>query len=114
MEIVVFLLASARPLYQSMNLTNVLGENNSNGNANKNDIDAVFAVIMEEINKIQKNEITDYGYTRMIFIILILFFIFSLKAKLYKILTCFKKKTKPDECALETITIRELNYNVNH
>ncbi|ABY65857.1 hypothetical protein [Orgyia leucostigma nucleopolyhedrovirus] len=118
MLIVIFLvLMLARSSYNQliMNLTSV-NANSGNDNDDKatNDIDTLFTVIMEEINKIQKNEITDYGYTRMIFIVLILFFIFSIKAKLYKILTCFKKKVKHEEGALETITIRELNYNVNH
>ncbi|QHB21794.1 orf135 [Artaxa digramma nucleopolyhedrovirus] len=79
------------------------------------DIEVLFKLIMEQVSKIQNNEITDYGYTRMIFVILIIFFIFSIKSKIYRLLSCVKKKKKSlaGECALENITIRELNYNVN-
>ncbi len=83
-----------------------------NGTINNNDIDALFSMIMNEISNIQKHEVSDNSYTRMIFILLIMLLLFSFKTKLYKIMTCFKKKRTSEDCALEKITIKELNYNV--
>lgn len=110
MAIIIILLAL------SFNYSNQLLLNATNNQENNDikELDTLFNMIMEEISKIQKNEVTDYGYTRMIFIILILFFIFSIKTKLYKIITCCKRM-KPDskDAALEKITIQELNYIIN-
>jgi hypothetical protein len=83
-----------------------------NSTDNSNDIDALFNMIMNEISNIQKHEVSDNSYTRMIFILLIMLLLFSFKTKLYKMMTCFKKKPMSEDCALEKITIKELNYNV--
>ncbi|AKC91633.1 hypothetical protein [Lambdina fiscellaria nucleopolyhedrovirus] len=87
----------------------------------KNDVDEnidnLFAMILEEMNKIKKNEDTDYSYTKIIMIILCLLLIFSLKTKMYRLSQCFKKKhtnnSNKDNALLEKITIQEFNYNVN-
>ncbi|ACO53579.1 unknown [Euproctis pseudoconspersa nucleopolyhedrovirus] len=82
----------------------------------EDDVAVLFNLIMQQVGKIQKNEISDFGYTKLIFALLILSFIFSIKSQIYKLLTCAKrkKKLKSDDCALETITIKEFNYNVNN
>ncbi|AHH82714.1 ORF-125 [Buzura suppressaria nucleopolyhedrovirus] len=88
--------------------------NSDDKDDNTEELDSLFNIVMGEISKIQKNETTDNGYIRMIFIILILFFIFSIKTKIYKIFTCCKRlKPTPNDTALEKITIQELNYIIN-
>ncbi|UOQ18894.1 hypothetical protein [Olene mendosa nucleopolyhedrovirus] len=80
------------------------------------DIDALFALIMVELQKIQNSEISDFSYTKLILILLILIMLYSLKTKLYKLsMCCNKKKHRDDKCQqapLENITIQEFNYNV--
>ncbi|AIU41359.1 orf120 [Sucra jujuba nucleopolyhedrovirus] len=83
------------------------------------DIDHLFNMIMVEVTKIQKNESNDYSYTRIIFILLIVFFIITLKIKLYKYMNCNRKRAATPALAeekvpLEKITIKELNYNFNN
>ncbi|AAQ88178.1 hypothetical protein [Ectropis obliqua nucleopolyhedrovirus] len=85
-------------------------------NSSNDDIDELLNIIMAEMAKIQKTEVSDTGYTKMIFIILILLLIISLKTKIYKLLTCMKKKpqhSKDDDVMLDKITIGEFNYNIN-
>lgn len=79
------------------------------------DIDSLFALIMNEINKIEKYESNDISYTKMILGILLLMTLFTLKTKIYRGCECCvrrKKRLKSDDVPLENITIQELNYNV--
>ncbi|AXU41616.1 ORF18 [Spodoptera eridania nucleopolyhedrovirus] len=84
------------------------------------DIDNIFAVIMDEISKIEKTESSDVNYTKIIIGLLILITLFTLKTKIYRISTCWRRKKQrnlkngggADEIPLENITIQELNYNV--
>ncbi|ADD73842.1 ORF133 [Lymantria xylina nucleopolyhedrovirus] len=80
------------------------------------DIDALFALIMVELQKIQNSEISDFSYTKLILILLILIMLYSLKTKLYKLSMCCNKKKRRDDkrqqAPLENITIQEFNYNV--
>lgn len=76
------------------------------------DVDKLLQLIMNEVTKIEKNEETDYGYTKMIFIALIMMGILLIKTKIYKISTCFKKRKKTENETLEKITIQEFNYNI--
>ncbi|AGR56886.1 HESP124 [Hemileuca sp. nucleopolyhedrovirus] len=94
-------------------------QDSDNGDDNDNDIfdDEIyelFKIISSELSKIEENENADDGYMRLIFIIVILILIVSIKAKIYKMLTCFKRKKPVHDSALEKITIRELNYNINN
>ncbi|QNV47776.1 hypothetical protein [Alphabaculovirus altersperidaniae] len=87
------------------------------------DIDSIFAIIMNEISKIEKTESSDVNYTKIIIGLLILITIFTLKTKIYRISTCWRRKKQQrrwfksyndvnDDAPLENITIQELNYNV--
>nr|AMO27620.1 hypothetical protein [Lymantria dispar multiple nucleopolyhedrovirus]QCQ67692.1 hypothetical protein [Lymantria dispar multiple nucleopolyhedrovirus] len=79
------------------------------------DIDALFALIMVELQKIHSSELSDFSYTKLILILLILIMLYSLKTKLYKLSMCCNKKrddAKRQQTPLENITIQEFNYNV--
>lgn len=80
------------------------------------DIDKLLEVIMDQVSKIEKNELADNGYTRIILIFLILIFVLLIKTKIYKLSTCFNKRKSPVEAhpvALDKITIQEYTYNIN-
>lgn len=85
------------------------------------DIDNIFAVIMNEISKIEKSESSDVNYTKIIIGLLVLITLFTLKTKIYRVSTCCwcrkksllqRRLTTLDAQPLENITIQELNYNV--
>ncbi|AAM95016.1 hypothetical protein HaMNV_gp028 [Helicoverpa armigera multiple nucleopolyhedrovirus] len=81
------------------------------------EISDLFVMIMNEIDKIEKNESNDISYTKMILGLLILVALFTLKTKIYRASTCCLSKSKKklknvDEIPLDGITIQELNYNV--
>nr|WRQ96272.1 maco-A 34 [Mamestra configurata nucleopolyhedrovirus A]WRQ96441.1 maco-A 34 [Mamestra configurata nucleopolyhedrovirus A] len=87
-----------------------------NGDINEQ-ISDLFVMIMNEIDKIEKNESNDISYTKMILGLLILVALFTLKTKIYRASTCCLSKSKKklknvDEIPLDGITIQELNYNV--
>nr|ADV91250.1 hypothetical protein [Spodoptera frugiperda multiple nucleopolyhedrovirus]AFH58977.1 hypothetical protein Sf19 [Spodoptera frugiperda multiple nucleopolyhedrovirus]QED40219.1 hypothetical protein [Spodoptera frugiperda multiple nucleopolyhedrovirus]QRN46131.1 Sf19 [Spodoptera frugiperda multiple nucleopolyhedrovirus] len=91
-------------------------DDSSNGGEDKlKDIETVFAIIMEEISKIEKTENSDVSYTKIIIGILVLMALFTLKTKIYRMSSCLRKKRlykAREEIPLENITIQELNYNV--
>ncbi|AAQ11053.1 hypothetical protein [Mamestra configurata nucleopolyhedrovirus A] len=103
-------------LYNKMINTTTITTLQDNGDIDEK-ISDLFVMIMNEIDKIEKNESNDISYTKMILGLLILVALFTLKTKIYRASTCClsrkKKKLKNvDEIPLDGITIQELNYNV--
>nr|AIL25106.1 Orf28 [Mamestra brassicae multiple nucleopolyhedrovirus] len=58
------------------------------------EISDLFVMIMNEIDKIEKNESNDISYTKMILGLLILVALFTLKTKIYRASTCCLSKSK--------------------
>ena len=115
------LLTDAIPAsYTPLNTTMLTMLKDSDGFDNsKDDISSLFITIMNEIGKIEKIESNDISYTKMIFGVLILIALFTVKTKLYRISTCCLQrknhKSHGDEVIpLENITIQELNYNITY
>nr|QNH90845.1 maco-A 34 [Mamestra configurata nucleopolyhedrovirus A] len=103
-------------LYNKMINTTTITTLQDNGDIDE-EISDLFVMIMNEIDKIEKNESNDISYTKMILGLLILVALFTLKTKIYRASTCClskkeKKLKNVDEIPLDGITIQELNYNV--
>lgn len=83
-------------LIKNFTMSETIIDSSSVAKATPDDVDKILQIIMNEVTKIEKNEETDYGYTKMIFFALIMIGVLLIKTKLYKISACFKKKKKKD------------------
>lgn len=101
---------------------------------NNNELDRLLVLIMNEISKIQQTEVADYSYSRIILLVLIMAFIYSIRTRLHKMLhSCFRSSQQKNDqqvnsgatgsligredslstvAALDKITIQKLNYMV--
>ncbi|AKN80689.1 hypothetical protein [Perigonia lusca single nucleopolyhedrovirus] len=88
--LLLILIASANSSnHSSLNVSNTSSMGSTDEPTN---LDRLLSLMMDEINQIQKNEIDDYGYTKIILIILFLVLILSIKTQMYKFCKCKKRK----------------------
>ncbi|AXS67789.1 Adho123-like protein [Cryptophlebia peltastica nucleopolyhedrovirus] len=79
----------------------------------QDELDKILDIIVDELTDIQKNEVNDVNYTKIVLILLVLISVLLIKIKFYKYSMCCKRKKSNEKEQLETIQINELNYNFN-